>query len=285
LLKIRLAVFHMDHELRPDSAKDAVYVRRLAVRHGLECHVGSPQRATPSGGSIEMWARYERARAGGEIAQEIGATRYADGHTMDDQAETVLIGLVRGWGLEGMRGISRTNGIMVRPLLDVTRAEVEAFCRALHLRPRRDASNDDTDLLRNAIRHRVLPTIEAATGRNVTATFARTADLLSRDAEAMFAHATEIATEMVETGDRAFAIPARELVELPESLGSRVVRHAFQMVDGNWDRDAIEGVLDLARGRPGRSRDLVRGSTATRDRRYVRVRLGQTWEELGLRRA
>src|SRR5206468_2856307 len=83
------------------------------------------------------WGRFERAREAGRIARMIGATRMADGHTLDDQAETILMGLVLGWGLDGMGGIAPVNGTLVRPLLDVRRTEVEAFCRALHLRPRR----------------------------------------------------------------------------------------------------------------------------------------------------
>ena len=218
-----------------------------------------------------MWGRFERAREGGKVARAIGATRMADGHTLDDQAETILMGLVLGWGLDGMGGIAPVNGTLVRPLLDVTRTEVESFCRALHLRPRRDPTNADTDLLRNALRLEAIPAIERSTGREVKRTFARTADHLRRDASALFAHADEHAQALVELREHGFAIRARPLLDLPPALSSRVARRGFQRADLGWDHEAIDAVLDLAAGSPGRTRDLLLGIKARRTRTHVEV--------------
>jgi tRNA(Ile)-lysidine synthase len=271
LFRIRLAVFHMDHRLRPDSATDAAYVRRLADRHGLPFHLAVALEEPGRSDSVEMWGRFERAREAGRIARAIGATRMADGHTLDDQAETILMGLVLGWGLDGMGGIAPVNGTLVRPLLDVTRTEIEAFCRALHLRPRRDPTNADTNLLRNALRLEAIPAIERSTGRDVMRTFARTADHLRRDATALFAHADEHARTLVELRDHGFAIRARPLLDLPPALSSRVARRGFQRADLGWDHEAIDAVLDLAAGSPGRSRDLLLGIKARRTRTHVEV--------------
>ena len=101
----------------------------------------------------------------------------AEGHTMDDQAETVLIALVRGGGLEALAGIAPVVGREIQPLLDVTRTEVESACRSLRLRPRTDPTNADTRLLRNAIRLVGLPALEAATGRELHATIAREVEI------------------------------------------------------------------------------------------------------------
>ena len=99
------------------------------------------------GKSVEAWARERRMVAMGEVAREIGAARIAIGHTMDDQAETVLMALITGSGLRGMGGIAPVLGPWVNPLIDVTREEVEACCRSLHLRPRLDPSNRDRQVL------------------------------------------------------------------------------------------------------------------------------------------
>ena len=119
-------------------------------------------------------------RRGYDVAEEIGAAQIAEGHTVDDQAETVLM------GADHRREHVRTGGDLaggrfqdarrVQPLIDVTRDEVEAFCRALRLRPRRDPTNEDTDLLRNAIRKQAIPALERATRRNVRQPLARVAD-------------------------------------------------------------------------------------------------------------
>ena len=271
LFRIRLAVFHLDHGLRADSGADAAYVRRLAARHGLDCSIASPLEPPGRKESVELWARVERIRAAGAIAERIGATRHADGHTMDDQAETILMGLVLGWGLEGLGGISPVSGRLVRPLLDVTREEVEAFCRSLHLAPRRDPTNADTSLLRNAIRGEAIPAIERATGRGVTRTFARTADHLRRDADALFREAELEAPAVLRSTERGFDVASTRLHALEPAIGSRVVRLGFQRAGIAWDLDAVSAVLDLAAGSPGRRRDLPSGATARRDRTHVHV--------------
>src|SRR5947207_10175133 len=110
LFGLRLQVFHMDHRLRPDSATDAAYVRRLADRHGLPFHLAVAIEEPGRTDSIEMWGRFERAREAGRIARMIGATRMADGPTFADKAEPSLWGLVLAWGLEGLGGRARCNG-------------------------------------------------------------------------------------------------------------------------------------------------------------------------------
>jgi tRNA(Ile)-lysidine synthase len=274
LFRIRLAVFHMDHGLRPDSADDATYVRRLAARHRLQVHVARAEHGPERGASVELWARHQRIEAAGRIAQEIGATRYADGHTLDDQAESVLMGLVLGWGPEGMGGIAPVNGILARPLLDVSRSEVEAFCGALGLRPRRDPTNDDTRFLRNALRLQAIPAIERATDRSVIATFAQTGRLIERETRALYELAAEHLDRVYRPRREGFALVAQPLLDLPEALAARVVRRAFQRADVGWDRPSIDRVLDLAAGRPGRRADLVAGSSARRDRSFVIVARG-----------
>ena len=206
LFRVRLSVFHMDHGLRPDSGLDAAYVRRLSARHRLDCHVARPPGGPAKGASSEAWARWERGIAAHEVRDRIGATKYADGHTMNDQAETVLIGLIRGWE---MGGIARTNGIQVRPMLDVTRDDVEAFCRALRLRPRRDPTNLDTRLLRNAVRLEVIPAIERATGRGVVETFARAADLQRDASSTLFELADGYVDGVLRPARGGFADPRR----------------------------------------------------------------------------
>ena len=276
LFKVRLAVFHFDHGLRGDSSTDAAYVRRLAARLGLPFHLRRAEESPKPGASVEFWARNVRLSAAAEVHLEIGATRVADGHTRDDQAETILMAMILGWGLNGMGGIAPViDGVLVRPLLDVTRDEVEAFCRALGLRPRHDPTNDDTRLLRNAIRLEAIPAIERAARRKVRDTFARTAGLIREDADMLWQQASHLAADIVEatTGEEdqhTFAISATAVTELTRPMASRVVRRAFQLADLPWNEATIDAVLDLAAGRPGRKRDLQLGLRIVRDQRYVR---------------
>jgi tRNA(Ile)-lysidine synthase len=280
LFKIRLAVFHFDHRLRPDSAKDAAYVRRLAERLKLPFHLRTAEDAPKKGRSVEAWATVARRNASVEVRNEIGAWSNAEGHTLDDQAETVMLNLIRGSGLEGLTGIDgghRWHSRLVQPLIDVERDEVEAFCRALRLRPRRDPMNEDRRYLRAAIRHEVMPLLERATGRGVKRSIARSADLLRGDRNELFAATTKAYQDVVD-GERSkdVRVHAEKLLELPVPVASRVIRlAAYNLMSTDWaapwTKDAIEAVLDLAKGRPGRRRDLPEALKAVREKEYVRV--------------
>jgi tRNA(Ile)-lysidine synthase len=280
LFKIRLAVFHFDHRLRPDSAKDGAYVRTLAGRLKLPYHLRTAEDRPKKGRSIEAWATVARRNASVEVRNDIGAWSNAEGHTLDDQAETVLLNLIRGSGLEGLTGIEaghRPHSRLVQPLIDVERAEVEVFCRALHLRPRRDPMNEDRRYLRAAIRHEVLPVLERGTGRGVKGSIARTARLLRRDRDELFAATSKAYVDVVD-GERGsdVRIDVSKLRELPDPVASRVIRlAAYNLMSTDWaapwTKDAIDAVLDLARGRPGRRRDLPQGLKAVREKEYVRV--------------
>jgi tRNA(Ile)-lysidine synthase len=290
LFRVRLEVFHLDHGLRRTSVGDAAYVRRLAERHALPFHLRRVGSGPPPGRSVEAWATVERMNAASTVRREIGSKVIAEGHTLDDQAETVLLNIVRGTGLEGAAGIVPRAGVpgsqlIVQPLLGTTREQVEACCRSLGLRPRLDPMNEDRRFLRAAIRHDVLPAIERATGREVRSSIARTAELLQADLDELRSAAI-LATRDVTTGEREDEVcfDAERLAALPKPVASRVVRLAvYRLMSSDWAapwaKSAIEAVLDLASGRPGRRRDLPNGSTAVREREYVRVSLARASSE------
>jgi tRNA(Ile)-lysidine synthase len=284
LLRIRPAVFHFDHALHPASGDHAAYVRRQAARLRLPLVVRRADARPAAGESVEAWARLARYAALTEAAAELGADRAALGHTMDDQAETVILGLARGGGLEAVSGMEPVATIpplgltAVRPLLGVTRAETEAFCRSLRLRPREDPTNRDRRFLRNRVRLDVLPSLERRLDRNLRATLARTAEHVRADAAFLESLASEAARGVVTVGEGEVRLDPQALARLPEPVAARVVRDALRVAGamaGGWDADVgaahIAALLDLAAGRPGRRIDLPDRLMARREREYVRV--------------
>ncbi len=271
LLRIRLEVVHVDHGLREDSAADAAYVRRLSRRLGLPIHVRAAEGRPGRGDSVEAWARAQRYRAFERVRREVGARRLALGHTLDDQAETVLLAALTGRGLEAVSGMRPVSGPFVRPLLDVRREEVEACCRALRLRPRADPTNLDPRFLRNALRLRGIPALERALRRPVREPLAQTASLLREDADELARRALDAVADVVEETASGVDLDARRLGALPRPIAGRVVRLALLRCRISPTREDVEAVLDLAAGRPGRRRDLSSGLKAERDRGYVSV--------------
>jgi tRNA(Ile)-lysidine synthase len=281
MFKIKLAVFHFDHSLRDDSGRDAIYVRALARRLGVPFHARTAHSAPRRGESPEAWATSARDFAASVTLGSIGGDVLAEGHTLNDQAETVLLNLIRGTGLEGMSGIAPAHGGEVRvvqPLIGVERSEVEALCRALHLRPRLDPSNSDLRLLRNALRLRGIPALERSTGRGIMASMARTAELLRADRDELERQAAEAyARILVDASTSArVTLDAAQIRAGPPPVASRAIRWSLSLAFSDeivapWSREATEAVLDLARGRPGRKRDLAGGLKAWRDREYVHI--------------
>ena len=273
LLGIEVSCFHFDHALRAGSERDLAFVRDEAARLDVAFASDRAPSRPPSGSSVEAWARDARYRALRAAAERLGATVIATGHTVDDQAETVLMACLRGGGVDAVSGIAPVADGVVRPLLDVRREETEAFCGALGLRPLRDPMNEDAAFLRVALRRRVLPEIERATGRGVAESLARTGRLVAEDARFLDALAAEAAPAVrvpVPAAD-GVALRADALSALPPPVASRVVRGALADAGSPGDAAHVAAVLDLAAGRPGRRATLAAGLLARRDREYVRL--------------
>jgi len=182
-LDLRLRVAHLDHALRPDSAEDATFVAEQARALGLPCSLerrdvgGLARRARLSLETAARDARYDFLRA---VAAAVGAEVIATGHTRDDQAETVLMHLARGSGLNGLAGMPPRRDDLARPLLAIGHAEALSYCLSRGLTPRDDESNRSPLHRRNRVRHEALPLLDALYPA-ASANIARAARLLAGD--------------------------------------------------------------------------------------------------------
>jgi tRNA(Ile)-lysidine synthase len=167
----RLVVVHLNHDLRQDADADAQYVTDLASQWDLPCVVKKQDiglMARNQGMSLEEAGRTARYRLLGEVAEQYDAPAVMTGHNAQDQVESVLLHILRGSGLAGLRGMQPVtllpgtpSKLLIRPLLEIDRHEIEAYCRDNNLSPRFDESNLDTKFDRNWIRHQLLPFMEA----------------------------------------------------------------------------------------------------------------------------
>jgi tRNA(Ile)-lysidine synthase len=271
LFRLSLTCFHFDHGLREGSADDAEYVRRHAKKLGVPFVLRQARSKPARGDSIEAWARSERYRAMLTVLEEVEGSAAALGHTADDQAETVLLALLRGGGLEAVAGMRPVSRPFVRPLLGVARQETEAFCRSLHLRPRRDPMNEDPTFLRVAIRTLVIPAVEEGVGRAVRATLARTAALLARDAAFLQDLATSAAASVVDSDGEDRLLRAGLLADLPVALSSRIVHREILSLGQLPAAAHVDAVLALAAAGPGKAVILPGGLRARREKVYVRL--------------
>ena len=184
-LGFRAIVLHVDHGLRPDSAADARFVKRLARELGLPFHGTRIQVVRDKGESLEMAARRERLAFFARMVRRLKLDAIATGHHADDVAETFLMRLARGSGAAGLAGlkrISHVNGItFIRPLLDLRDTELRDFLRRRNTAWREDATNADTSILRNKVRHVVLPWLKANFDPRLTEHICKSAAILRGD--------------------------------------------------------------------------------------------------------
>ncbi|MBV9291124.1 MAG: tRNA lysidine(34) synthetase TilS, partial [Frankiales bacterium] len=218
-LGLRAGAVVVDHQLQPGSASVAATVGERCRDLGLDPVVVRAVQVGRSGGP-EGAARTARLSALRAAAGELDADAVLLGHTLDDQAETVLLGLGRGSGarsLSGMAPVTTWRGlVLLRPLLRVRRSETAAACEALGLPVWHDPMNADDGYARVRVRHNALPALERALGPGVAEALARTAALLRDDADALDGWADTAATEL--SPDR--------LAELPAAVRRRVLRSA-----------------------------------------------------------
>jgi tRNA(Ile)-lysidine synthase len=219
-----LVVAHFDHKVRPGSEQDARFVEQRARDLGVPFILGERREDLDPKASPEEGLRALRLAFLQRAAASSGAARIATGHTRDDQAETVLMRLVSGTGRRGLGGIAPVRGPFIRPLIDLRRADVEGFCKALDLEPRRDPTNADLALRRNAVRAELLPFIAGRFNVRVTEALARLADVV-RDEDAWLDEQAGLALEPDHAGEE-IRIPALELAKLPAALQRRVIKLA-----------------------------------------------------------
>src|SRR5262249_26836425 len=244
----RVTLCYVDHGLRPEAALEAEAVRAFARRRGLAAEVLRAPVDRRDGRGLEDAARRARYRA-----LEAAGARHdwiALGHTASDQAETVLLRLLRGAGATGLAGMPFRRGKIIRPLLDATRADVLAYLAARGLTPLHDASNDDRTLLRNRVRHELLPAMRALNPR-ADAALALAAAALREGAEAVDAAAEEAsARAIVERGDGWARLDAPALAALPAAVGKRLVQRIAAELGSSLEARHLDALWALARRAP-----------------------------------
>jgi tRNA(Ile)-lysidine synthase len=220
--RLRCGAVVIDHGLQADSASVAATAARQARDIGAD-PVEVRRVAVGSEGGPEAAARDSRRIALRAAADQHGAAAILLGHTLDDQAETVLLGLVRGSGPRSLAGMAPRDGLWRRPLLGLRRAETETVCRSAGLEWWSDPHNADPALTRVRVRDRVLPGLEAELGPGIVAALARTADLARADADLLDAQATDLAAAVT---DATGALDPNALATAPTALRTRVLRQA-----------------------------------------------------------
>ncbi len=267
--KLALSAAHFNYGLRgQESDEDAEFVADLCRRWRIELTIR--RLAIPvRGGSVQERARVARYQALEEIGKSLGVDRIAVGHTADDQAETVLMWMLRGAGTAGLGGIPPIRqGLFVRPLLDVTRADILAYLGARHLTYRVDSSNARAVYFRNRIRQELLPVVTRLAPRAVEA-LGRLAEVLREDNACLdHASAEVLARLATASAEGTVSVDRNGLLAQPTAIQRRIVRATISQINGMGNSPsfrAVTAVLErVVHGRAGAAL-AVRGAWVVRE--------------------
>jgi tRNA(Ile)-lysidine synthase len=210
----------VDHQLQEQSGAQAEKVVAQLKNFGLDCIIKKVNVDLKDG--LEASARAARYSALQETADEKSAVAVFLGHTRDDQAETVLLGLARGSGTRSLSGMAHHNGVYVRPLLEITRDQSERYCEEVKLQYWSDPHNENPDFSRVRVRNVALPALETSIGPGISEALARSAHLLRDDADALdhWAKAEELALDLLN-------LDCAHLEKLPRAIRTRLIRAAI----------------------------------------------------------
>jgi tRNA(Ile)-lysidine synthase len=210
----------IDHQLQEQSSAQAEKVKLQLKEFGMDCIIKKVTVNVKDG--LEASARTARYEALQEVAKEKNAVAVFLGHTRDDQAETVLLGLARGSGTRSLSGMAHHNGLYVRPLLEITRIQNERYCEELKLHFWNDPHNQNPEFARVRVRNEALPALEKSIGPGIAEALARSAHLLRDDADALdhWAKREEIHLDLAD-------LDCSHLEALPRAIRTRIIRAAI----------------------------------------------------------
>jgi tRNA(Ile)-lysidine synthase len=257
-LDIELHIAHLNHQLRGnESAADAKYVTGLAKRLAIPATIASRDVKSYQKQhrlSLEEAAREVRYNFLAGVAGEVGAMRAAIGHTTDDHIETMLMHLIRGSGIKGLRGllpISRWKSsgnklTIIRPLLELSRQETTAYCRQHNLKPRTDTSNLSMEPLRNRIRHQLLPELRKYNPQ-IAQALLRLARTAADDLDFIETEARRLSNDIISAEKNSVVLKKKGFLALPPALQRQLLRNSIESLLGNlkdFEASHIEDIIE-----------------------------------------
>jgi len=250
-----ITVAHLNHLIRPDADDDERFVRELAERWGLACIAEQrdvPAEADTTGGGIEQTARRLRYEFLQSAAERAGASCVAVGHHADDNAETVLYRIVRGTHLRGLAGMPSVRPLggsavrLVRPLLSVTREQVEAYCRRAGLSWRTDSTNADTGYRRNFIRHEMLGLLRERLNPRADDALLRLAHAAGQVDAYLSGKARELLRDIQQPTEGGFALDVKVLSQADTVIRTQAIRTVLEEMDAPMRSVGAERLDELA---------------------------------------
>lgn len=244
---------HLNHQIRGiEAQKDAFYISKLCEEMGITFFIKSinvPEYCEKNGVSIEEGARQLRYEMFSEIKDKTKANKVAIGHNLNDQAETILMRIMRGTGLQGLKGIDYIrDGVIIRPILDIERKDIEEYCKHYKLNPRIDQSNLESIYTRNKIRLDLIPYMKDNFNSNVIESIVRMGNSLRSDNDYLENEALIKFKDISKINSDSVELKINSYTNLHSAIKVRVLRNAIKQILGDTnfiDQRHIDDIIEL----------------------------------------
>ncbi|HHV15724.1 MAG TPA: tRNA lysidine(34) synthetase TilS [Gelria sp.] len=250
-LNFELVAAHLNHGLRPEAAAEEEFVRDYCQARQVPFYsrrVDIEEIAVREKKSVEEAGRNCRYQYFNELVAQLGGTRIATAHHRDDNAETVLLNIIRGSGIKGLRGIRPVNGIIIRPLLCVDKNEIETYLAENSVKYCIDLSNYSTDYLRNRIRHNLLPLLEQDYNPRIIDGLNQLADIADVENDAIETETAHFWEELIikQEADEII-LDASRILQLHPAYQRRIILKTLSTIqeENNWGATDVKLVIDL----------------------------------------
>ncbi len=282
---LTILIAHLDHRFRGEESRaDRKFCELLAKKYSLEIiweEIDVPRISKEKGISPEEAARFERYDFFKRVAKERGIDKIAVGHTRDDQAETVLMRIIRGAGMKGLGGISPFKDMqgfkIIRPLIEASRKEIEDFILKEGLRFIKDSSNEKTIFTRNKIRLGLIPLIEKDFNSNIKEVLANMAENLQAENEFLTKYANRKFKSMSKIKHGEILIDIKKFKKQPDAVRKRILRAGVEELKGDSRRMTYQHwkeMEELIYVRPVNSIvDLPAGISVTKGKKNIILKL------------
>lgn len=251
--KISIYAAHLNHQIRGiEAQKDAMYISNLCDSLGIKFFVKSidvPKYCKENGLSLEEGARKLRYEMFYEIKQKTNSNKIAVGHNLNDQVETILMRMMRGTGLQGLKGIEhKRDDTIIRPILDIDRRDIEVYCEENNLNPRIDSTNLESIYTRNKIRLELIPYMKDNFNENIIEAISRMGNNMKSDSDYIEQEALTKFKEVSKINEDTIELDLELYSNMHISIKSRIIRNAIKYILGDTnfiDQKHIEDVFEL----------------------------------------
>ena len=251
-INFKIVVAHVNHMIREEAMEDAIYVKNFCKKRNIEFYLKSidvKKIANNNKIGTEEAGRKERYKFFDELAKKINANKIAIAHNKNDNVETVFMHILRGTGINGLKGIEPKRGMYIRPLIECERKEIEEYCEENNLEPRIDKTNFENIYTRNKIRNVVIPYVQKEFNQNIVQTIDRLSKLVIEEEEYMDKQVKKVFNDLLLFEDeKEIQIDLKKFNNLEKVIKSRLIIYTITRIFGSSERIEkihIEDIIKL----------------------------------------